>query len=825
LGLIKGYDDGSIKPDKEITRGEFVALVNRSFGLQEVSKAVSFSDVPEANWVYGPVSIAVEAGYVSGYSDQTFRPGQPVTREQSALMVSKLLKLGNIASSNKKPFTDILNLSSASQSAIIALYEKGIIKGYSKDTFGPEQLLTRAQAVTMLDSALNQTIVYEKAGVYGPESGVETIYGHVVVASADVTLKNIVISGNLTVAKEVGEGDVHFKGIRVLGETFIQGGGENSVYFEDSVILRISVNKADGSVRVVVAGASSIQYVLVQSPVKLEESFVTDTGFSNVDIGKELPAGSQVELLGQFENVSVLSSNIKVNIPKGSINSLNVQPGANNNKITIDKEASVLKLILDTVTSLLGQGKIEDAIVNKGAQGSNFETEPSKVDGAGAAQPSGTPDPNTGGGIGPVTTPNPSPSPSPSTDPSESPNPSPEPCLSDECKMADLTDITVSDFVIEQLDSYNFTTGETGFNPDIFNYSIINNLTAPTSFEVKIKKPELATAEYYLIIVDQDNRETFKYGTFENDILSLELKPRHDLRLSIAITSGDGKRSKYYNLLIHYPRSIQEAFKLIRREVYYINEEKWVDSYHLTGYVVNGYKLQDSDSITIYRSKEDRTVMGEGYGQLAYLSEELVVSADHKGSFYVEVTREGTVLYEGIYEYDFTPLELIEEDIGIELVPFTKQELIDIVKDDPYLDTPLSGGIHAYFDFDKLTEKLPNARYYLRDGLILDYPRNELPAPYTKELVKMGVVPNGFAGPILSDASVLPDITSGKMQLGDTYFYRHDNDNKVVNDSLQSFIFFDENLNPIGYIIIPVTFDEDHMADGYSSNKTWQPVS
>ncbi|WP_182914427.1 S-layer homology domain-containing protein [Paenibacillus sp. 1011MAR3C5] len=929
--LIKGYEDGSIKPDKEITRGEFVALVNRSFGLQEENKEVSFSDVPQAHWVYTPVSIAVEEGYVSGYPDQTFRPSQPVTREQSALMVSKLLKLGQAASSDKEPFSDILNLSTSSQSAILSLYEKGIIKGYSEDTFGPEQPLTRAQAVTMLDTALNQTVVYDKAGEYGPESDVETIYGHVVVAAADVTLKNVVVTGNLTVAKEVGDGDVHFKGVRVKGETFVQGGGENSVHFEDSVILRITVNKTDGSVRVVVAGASTIQHVLVQSPAKLEESFVTDTGFSNVDIGKELPSGSQVELLGQFENVSVISSNIKVNIPKGSVNSLNVQAGANDNKITIDKEASVLKLILDTITSMLGQGKIEDAVVNRGAQGSNFETQPSKVDGAGAVQPSGTPDPNTGGSTGPVATPKPSPStkpsespsespstkpsespsespstkpsespsespstkpsespsespstkpsespsespstkpsespsespstkpsespsespstkpsespsespstkpsespsesPStkPSESPSESPNPSPEPCGSDECKMADLKGLAVGDFTLNQLDwSYN-PTGILGFDPNVFTYSVVNDVEAPTTFELSIVKPELANATYNYTVTE-GNKKTFRYGDFKNDVLALEIKPHQDLRISITVTSGDGKRDKYYSIIFYHPRSIQEAFKIERNNSYNINAGTWTNQYALRGIIVNGIKLLDTDLITVYRSQDDRTVIGSGTYKVAQLNESELSVAEKTGSFYVEVTREDSVLAEGIYNYDFTPIERITKDVGISIVPFTKQELIEEFINKPYLSDPLSSGAVYYYDFDKIREALPNAKYYMDSFQSLYDEVSDFPDAYTLEQVKLGVVADGFSGPPLSNLSDIPEGMTGTHAWRYIHNFQSEYGSKEILDQFISFIFFDEEFNAIGYIIIPVTYDEDHVADGYKPKKTWKPT-
>lgn len=93
-------------------------------------------------------------------------------------------------------------------------------------------------------------------------------------------------------------------------------------------MVRVSVDKQTGTVRVVVVGESAIQHVVVHSPVKLEESNVTDSGFANVEIAKNMPQGSEVQLVGQFEDVRVLSSDIKVSIPSGSVKQLNVEEGA-----------------------------------------------------------------------------------------------------------------------------------------------------------------------------------------------------------------------------------------------------------------------------------------------------------------------------------------------------------------------------------------------------------------------------------------------------------------------------------------------------------------
>ena len=65
-GLIKGYEDGSFRPDKSITRAEFITLVNNAFGFKEIASA-SFKDVLGSDWYAEDVGKAVAEGYITGW--------------------------------------------------------------------------------------------------------------------------------------------------------------------------------------------------------------------------------------------------------------------------------------------------------------------------------------------------------------------------------------------------------------------------------------------------------------------------------------------------------------------------------------------------------------------------------------------------------------------------------------------------------------------------------------------------------------------------------------------------------------------------------------
>lgn len=153
-GDLKGFQDGSVKPNQPITRAEFMALVNRSFGFTAESK-ISFTDVAPANWAYSEVAKAVAAGYIQGY-DNRIRPGDPINRQEAAVVAAKLLGLveGNI--NELQAFSDAGSIAQWGKASVAAAIKAGILKGYPNGTFAPAQALTRAESLTLIDNAASR---------------------------------------------------------------------------------------------------------------------------------------------------------------------------------------------------------------------------------------------------------------------------------------------------------------------------------------------------------------------------------------------------------------------------------------------------------------------------------------------------------------------------------------------------------------------------------------------------------------------------------------------------------------------------------------------
>lgn len=152
-GLAGGYSDGTFRPNGEVTRAEFVALTNRAFGIEKKDAPAGFSDVEPGKWYYNDVSAAKAAGYIGGYSDNTFKPGKTITRQEVASILVRLLNL-KPAKEDIKTFKDAAQIPQWSSGSIGAVVKSNLMSGFPDGTFKPLKSITRAEAVVSLDRAL-----------------------------------------------------------------------------------------------------------------------------------------------------------------------------------------------------------------------------------------------------------------------------------------------------------------------------------------------------------------------------------------------------------------------------------------------------------------------------------------------------------------------------------------------------------------------------------------------------------------------------------------------------------------------------------------------
>ncbi|MBU5668669.1 S-layer homology domain-containing protein, partial [Peptoniphilus sp. MSJ-1] len=156
---IFGYEDGTVKPNRSVTRAEAAAMVARlmNYDLTDNSKP-NFSDTN--SWYNNVINAVVKAGIMKGYEDGTFKPDAPITRAEFAQLIKNIDK----ANKGEPTFTDV-NKKYWAYEAIAQAFANGRISGYPDNTFRPDKAITRAEAAKILNSIFDRKVDEEGMSV------------------------------------------------------------------------------------------------------------------------------------------------------------------------------------------------------------------------------------------------------------------------------------------------------------------------------------------------------------------------------------------------------------------------------------------------------------------------------------------------------------------------------------------------------------------------------------------------------------------------------------------------------------------------------------
>lgn len=152
-GFISGYPDGTFRPDNPVTRAEFLKILTSVLGIVPVfSEGSQFSDVGPDDWYFGYVMAAVSMGIVSGYPEGTFKPNAPITREESSKIVVKAQGVDEAKVNVNSVLASIKDASLISDWAkpfVAAAVANELMKGDPSGDFRPKDQITRAEAATI----------------------------------------------------------------------------------------------------------------------------------------------------------------------------------------------------------------------------------------------------------------------------------------------------------------------------------------------------------------------------------------------------------------------------------------------------------------------------------------------------------------------------------------------------------------------------------------------------------------------------------------------------------------------------------------------------
>lgn len=168
---MQGYTDGTFRPDNTITRAEVATMfAGLSYDFDKSKDYPNaFNDVSDDKWYEKYVNFTAKRGYFSGYENSLFKPEEPITRAEFAVILVKYL--GIKTTSQSSGFDDVTENHFAS-GYIRYLSNLNIISGYADGTFKPDNTITRAEAVTMMNNALGRYADNQTAYTENPFSDV-----------------------------------------------------------------------------------------------------------------------------------------------------------------------------------------------------------------------------------------------------------------------------------------------------------------------------------------------------------------------------------------------------------------------------------------------------------------------------------------------------------------------------------------------------------------------------------------------------------------------------------------------------------------------------
>ena len=149
-GIVKGYADGTFKPNAAVTRAEFTVMLMNAPKPQATGTERTFTDTAEIGaWARAAVAQAVEAGIVTGYGDGSFRPAATITRAEMAVMIARAADIESDTDAITG-FADDGDIPAWAKGAVAAVRQAGILQGRSGGQFAPDAAVTRAEAVAAI---------------------------------------------------------------------------------------------------------------------------------------------------------------------------------------------------------------------------------------------------------------------------------------------------------------------------------------------------------------------------------------------------------------------------------------------------------------------------------------------------------------------------------------------------------------------------------------------------------------------------------------------------------------------------------------------------
>ena len=335
-GLLSG-DSGKIRANDTLKRAEMAAILNRLAGAVKGASLTGYTDVPATAWYYDDMAKAVQMGTFAGDGGM-LRPEAPITRQEVFAVLARFYCLDQSNTDVLQQYADNSQIAPWAKGAVAAMVQAGYIHG-NEGKLSPLAPITRAEF---------SQVLYQLAGNIAEDGKTAdaNLEGNLIVRKDDASLRNVTVKGDLVIAD--GAHRVKLDNVKVEGRILVRGGADGVEFSKTT------------------AGKG----VLAVHP--------TQTNFTAADSSLgDVTLSSDTKLSGDFDKVQI-SNPLSLTVEKGKIGAVQVQAGAENAKIQVEKDGTVSKVEAKAKgTRVSGAGSVGE--VYAGEDGVQVSTENTKV--------------------------------------------------------------------------------------------------------------------------------------------------------------------------------------------------------------------------------------------------------------------------------------------------------------------------------------------------------------------------------------------------------------------------------------------------------------
>ena len=278
-GIVEG-DSRGMRPDANMTVGEFAAILSRAMGYTETVKN-PYADLKGTEW-YDPYILQLTAAGILQGDGTNCNAEEPMNRERATVLFARALGIRPTAQPDLSGFVDGKDAADWSAGYIDAMAKDGIIQGVGNQTLALGSSITRGSVVKILDSSVAEYAVEEGATID------QDVDGILLVAADDITVDGAAVSGNLLVAPKAGEANLTVKNARlerdlrvsthgatltvadsqVEGDVALSGDRASLTLGSGAQLARLAVDGAGSSVSV--KSGASVETLTARAAVKVD---------------------------------------------------------------------------------------------------------------------------------------------------------------------------------------------------------------------------------------------------------------------------------------------------------------------------------------------------------------------------------------------------------------------------------------------------------------------------------------------------------------------------------------------------------------------------